>query len=138
MYINAGYFTNEDIDIEDYTQPLLINSCGIYRLVHREVMSTTRPEGRNDYQLLYVASGKAYFHYTSNAQTEILTAPAGSMMLYRPRQMQFYEYFQKDNPEVCWVHLPAAKQTRFWTKSVFMTLPFFPVIPQASTVSSSG
>ena len=22
MYINAGYFTNEDIDIEDYAQPL--------------------------------------------------------------------------------------------------------------------
>ena len=57
MYINAGYFTNEDIDIEDNTLPLLVNSCGIYRPVHQEVMSTTRPIGRNDYQLLYVASG---------------------------------------------------------------------------------
>lgn len=123
MYINAGYFTNEDIDIEDYTQPLLINSCGIYRLVHREVMSTTRPEGRNDYQLLYVASGKAYFHYTSNAQTEILTAPAGSMMLYRPRQMQFYEYFQKDNPEVCWVHFTGSEADSILDKIGFHDSP---------------
>ena len=123
MYINAGYFTIEDIDIENYELPLLVNSCGIYRPVHREVMSTTRPEGRKDYQLLYVASGKAYFHFKSNGRTEILAAPAGSMMLYRPRQMQFYEYFLKDNPEVCWVHFTGNEADFLLDKIGFQDTP---------------
>ncbi len=123
MYINAGYFTNGDIDIEDYELPLLVNSCGIYRLMHREVMSTTRLGGRNDYQLLYVASGKALFHYNSDGRTEIFTATAGSMMLYRPRQMQFYEYFLKDNPEVCWVHFTGSEADMLLNKIGFQDTP---------------
>ena len=123
MYINAGYFKNEDIDTEDYGQPLIVNSCGIYRPIHREAMSTTRLNGRKDYQLLYVASGKAYFHYTANGQMETITAPAGSMMLYRPRQVQIYEYFLKDSPEVCWVHFTGSEADLLLNKIGFQETP---------------
>ncbi len=123
MYINAGYFTNEDIDTEDYNQPLVVNSCGIYRPIHRETMRTTRPNGRKDYQLLYVASGKAYFHDTINEQDKILTAPAGSLMLYRPYQVQLYEYFLKDSPEVCWVHFTGSEADLLLNKMGFEKTP---------------
>lgn len=123
MYINAGYFTNEDIDTEDYSQPLVVNSCGIYRPIHRESMSTTRLNGRKDYQLLYVASGKASFHYSAYGQIKTMTAPAGSMMLYRPNQMQFYEYFLKDNPEVCWVHFTGSEADLLLNKIGFQETP---------------
>lgn len=99
MYSLTGYLT-EDIDIVDMENPLVVTSCGIYRLNHRQVMLTTRPSGRKDYQLLYVASGRAFFQFGE----EYVEAPAGYLALYRPDTVQYYEYFLSDQPEVCWIH----------------------------------
>lgn len=99
MYSITGYLT-EDIDIVDKENPLVVTSCGIYRLIHRHVMSTTRPQGRKDYQLLYVASGRAFFQFGA----EHMEVPAGHLALYRPEAVQYYEYFGVDQPEVCWIH----------------------------------
>ena len=99
MYSLTGYLT-EDIDIVDMENPLVVTSCGIYRLKHRQVMRTTRLNGRKDYQLLYVASGKAFFQFGE----EYVEAPAGYLALYRPNTVQYYEYFLSDQPEVCWIH----------------------------------
>ena len=99
MYSITGYLT-EDIDIVDEEHPLVVTSCGIYRLMHRKFARTTRPLGRKDYQLLYVTSGKAYFYFDG----EEIEVPAGHIALYRPGQVQYYEYFLEDQHEICWIH----------------------------------
>lgn len=100
MYANAGYLNDADIEMEDSDRPLIVSGCGIYRLIHRPDMITVRPEGRKDYQLLYISAGKAFFHF----EREEKEVSEGSMVLYRPGESQRYSYYARDNPEVCWIH----------------------------------
>lgn len=64
-------------------------SVGTYHLYTRPKLPTWRPKGRKDFQLLYIAAGKAHFHF--NGKEEIVTA--GHMVLYRPKEPQKYEYY---------------------------------------------
>lgn len=100
MYTNTGYQNLTDEELEDYCLPLRANCCGVYRLESLPVMSTTRPDGRPDYQLLYIAAGKAWFTF----QGSVIEVPAGNMVLYEPHQYQQYAYYLEDKPEVYWVH----------------------------------
>lgn len=100
MYFNSAYLNNSKIDIKDKSKPLLVTSCGTYRLYTRPKLPTWRPRGRLDYQLIYIASGKAHFHFSD--KEEIVTA--GHMVLYRPKEVQKYEYYAQDQTEVYWVH----------------------------------
>lgn len=100
MYINSGYLNNSRVPFKDKSKPLLVGSCGTYRLQTVKKLPTWRPRGRLDYQLLYVVSGKAHFYFDDAER--IVTA--GHMVLFRPRQEQHYEYFGKDKTEVYWVH----------------------------------
>lgn len=100
MYSNTGYLNDADIEIEDTKHTLTVLSCGVYRLMHQPDMPTLRPDGRRDYQLLYISAGKAVFHL-DNEDKEI---PAGYMVLYRPGESQQYYYYAKDTPEVYWIH----------------------------------
>ncbi len=100
MYINSAYLNNSKIDIKDKSKPLIVTSCGTYRLYTIPKLPTLRPRGRLDYQLIYVVSGKAHFHF--NDKEEIVTA--GHMVLYRPKEPQKYEYYLQDQTEVYWVH----------------------------------
>ena len=52
MYINSGYLHNSLLDFKDKTRPLVVGSCGTYRLIHQPRLPTYRPRGRIDYQLL--------------------------------------------------------------------------------------
>lgn len=100
MYLNSGYLNNSKLPFKDKSAPLIVGSCGTYRLRTRERLPTKRPKGRLDYQLLYVASGKAHF-IIDGKDREI---SAGHMVLYLPRQEQDYVYYGSDKPEVYWVH----------------------------------
>ena len=100
MYLNSGYLNNSRLPFKDKSAPLIVGSCGTYRLQTRNRLPTKRPRGRLDYQLLYVASGKT--HFMINGEDREVTA--GHMVLYLPRQMQDYVYYGKDKPEVYWVH----------------------------------
>lgn len=100
MYIYAAYLNNSKSPVHDLSRPLIISCCGLYRNYDDEVLSTIRPIGSNDYQLLYIASGKAYF--TLGGKKKLVTP--GHMVLYQPYQEQNYEYYGKDNPEVYWIH----------------------------------
>lgn len=84
----------------DYSRPLTVSSCGEYRLKTRPMLRTVRPYGRMDYQLLYVASGKARFQFYG--EEKILNA--GSMVLYVPGQPQDYGYYLEDEPQIFWLH----------------------------------
>lgn len=100
MYANNAYLNNTTQDIKDKSKPLMVTSCGTYRLYTRPKLPTWRPRGRLDYQLLYIAAGKAHFHFDGKEQ--IVTA--GHMVLYRPKEPQKYEYYGEDQTEVYWVH----------------------------------
>lgn len=100
MYINSGYLNNSRLPFKDKSQPLIVGSCGTYRLQTREKLPTWRPRGRLDYQLLYVAAGKTHFFFGGKDHV----VSAGNMVLFQPRQEQHYEYYGKDKPEVYWIH----------------------------------
>lgn len=100
MFLNSGYLNNSRYAFKDRSRPLIVGSCGTYRLRNRRVLPTWWHRGRVDYQLLYIASGKAHFYFGE----QDVEVPAGHMVLFQPKQEQHYEYFGKDKPEVYWVH----------------------------------
>lgn len=100
MYVNSGYLHDSRVDFKDYTKPLIVGSCGTYRLKRHPSLPTSWPKGRRDYQLLYVAAGKAHFWFAG--KKKIVTA--GHMVLYHPGEAQRYVYYAEDHPEVFWVH----------------------------------
>lgn len=100
MYMNSAYLNNTLLDFKDKSRPLIVGSCGTYHLYTREKLPTYRPKGRLDYQLLYVAAGKAHFFF--HGEEKIV--PAGHMVVYRPKEMQKYIYYGVDQTEVYWVH----------------------------------
>ena len=116
MYTNTSYMNLAEDELEDTKIPLRVNSCGIYRLVSLSVMSTSRPLGRSDYQLLYVAAGKAFFTFDGTV-TEV---SEGSMVLYSPHTPQQYAYYLDDKPEVYWLHFTGSeapsltREAGFW------------------------
>jgi len=100
MEISTGYLKSNDLPITDPTIPLIVGCCGTYRLTGSEHSVTRRPAGRSDYQLLYIAAGKAHFYFSG----EDRIVPAGHMVLFQPGQPQHYEYFAEDTPQVSWIH----------------------------------
>lgn len=107
MYTNNAYLNNSTRDIKDKSKPLIVTSCGTYHLFSRPKLPTWRPRGRLDFQLLYIASGKAHFHF--DGKEKIVTA--GHMVLYRPKEPQKYEYYGEDQTEVYWVHFTGGNVT---------------------------
>lgn len=100
MYTNSGYLNNSRSPFKDKSKPLIVGSCGTYRLRSVKKLPTWRPRGRLDYQLLYIVSGKTHFYF--RGKERIVTA--GHMVLIQPRQEQKYDYFGEEKPEVYWVH----------------------------------
>lgn len=100
MYTDNAYWHNSHRDFKDRKHPLFVGSAGVYQLFTRPRLPTHRPRGRLDYQLLYIASGKAHFYF--HGKEEIVTA--GNMVLYRPKEEQRYYYYGVDHTEVYWVH----------------------------------
>ena len=68
--------------------------------VYSKKTSDAPSRGRLDYQLLYVASGKAHFYFSG--EEKIISA--GNMVLYRPKEEQRYYYYAAEQPEIYWVH----------------------------------
>lgn len=105
----------------DKKHPLFIGSCGTYHLYTVEKLPTHRPKGRLDYQLLYIASGRAHFYFDGKPTV----VEAGNMVLYRPREEQRYYYYGADQTEVYWVHFTGNNVTnllhsyRLTNKKVF-------------------
>lgn len=107
MYINSAYLNNSTRDIKDKSKPLIVTQCGTYHLYTYPKLPTWRPRGRLDFQLLYIAAGKAHFHFAD--KDEIVSA--GHMVLYRPKEPQKYEYYCEDQTEVYWVHFTGGNVT---------------------------
>ena len=117
MYINTGYLNNSHMDFKDKSRPLVIGSCGTYRLTTHPKLPTYRPRGRLDFQIIYIASGKGYFHFDSPNNETIV--PAGNIVLYRPKEFQKYEYYGEDKTEVYWIHFTGNDVTNILRKYGF-------------------
>jgi AraC family transcriptional regulator of arabinose operon len=87
--------------------PIEINSCGTYRLNTDNEMETCRPDGRIDYQLIYIASGKGYFYFHNSMRPTVLEA--GNIVLYHPNEFQKYEYKGKDQAHIYWIHFTGSR-----------------------------
>ena len=85
MYTNNAYLNHSTIDRKDKSKPLVVTMCGTYKLYTRPKLPTWRPRGRLDFQLIYIAAGKAHFHFGRNSEEETIVH-AGHMVLYRPKE----------------------------------------------------
>ncbi len=109
MYINAAYLKGTLIrprtprDMEDLETPLRIICCGIYRIHTIPKLTTDRPGGRKDYQLLYFHAGQGHFYFDGPEGEETIVQ-AGQMVLFCPGEPQLYHYCAGDGTEVFWVH----------------------------------
>ena len=75
MYTNNAYLNHSTIDRKDKSKPLVVTMCGTYKLYTRPKLPTWRPRGRLDFQLIYIAAGKAHFHFGRNSEEETMFMP---------------------------------------------------------------
>ena len=100
MYFNSGYLNNSRLDFKDYSKPLVVGSCGTYRLKNalsyllfgQRVAETIKS---SMWHLVKHTSG-------SRVLREVVTS--GHMVLYQPKEIQKYVYYVEDHPEVFWIH----------------------------------
>lgn len=94
--INGGNLYRSDRVSDEY---LLVNNCG-YQATGSVDTTTVRPRGRSDYLLLYVWHGRLVLREGG----EEISAPVGSLVLYRPRESQHYRHVAAERTEVYWLH----------------------------------
>ncbi len=99
MISHSGYRV-PDGEAPPFEAPLLVMSAGHYRFVRMAHYHTHRPQGRADYQLLYIAGGTADFTVRGCR----FRLGEGGMVLYTPNEAQDYIYCSDDRPEIYWVH----------------------------------
>ena len=74
MYMNTGYLNHSHMDFKDKSRPLVVGSCGTYRLSSHPKLPTYRPRGRLDYQIIYITAGCGHFHF-DNMDNETIVPP---------------------------------------------------------------
>ena len=115
MYTNVAYLYNSVSVVKDLSVPFLVTSCGYYRVDSGPIIKTNRPKGRRDYQLLYIAEGKARFFF--DGLEHILSK--GNVILFRPYDPQSYFYYPKEKCEVYWVHFTGSEVENFLSNFAF-------------------
>ena len=100
MYTNLAYIGEAHEDIVDTSRPIMVTAAGYYRVHTSPIIDTNRPNGRGDYQLLYIAAGKAQFFFHQKERI----VRKGNMVLFRPGETQIYNLYAADKPETYWVH----------------------------------
>lgn len=109
MYYNVAFITDLNPNLEDLSVTLRINNCGYYRIHDGPTVKTTHYEGRNDYQLIYMAAGKGVFYFKNGKKI----VEKGNMVLFRPGEPQVYTYYAADKVEVFWVHFTGSQVEDF-------------------------
>ena len=113
MFLNVAFDVecrNKDSvsNIENLSVPIQINCCGFYRVDSDPGITTYHPDGRRDYQLLYIASGKGHFKFGDVWHT----VTKGNMILFRPKESMDYYYRKEDKTDVYWIHFTGSESNR--------------------------
>lgn len=95
------------------TEPLAINNSG-YTKIDSANISTYRPDGRSDYQLIYVKSGLFYIVSENGTERPI---PKDNIIIYRPYEYQHYKLYKQDKAEFFWIHFGGT-----WTEKLLEEL----------------
>lgn len=102
MFMNNAYINDSLLNYKDTKNPLTVLSCGTYKLNNMPKLPTYRPKGRLDYQLIYIASGKAHFYFDEKEEGTVINA--GTFVLFKPKDFQKYVYYGIDKTEAYWIH----------------------------------
>ena len=94
MYTNNAYLDHSTMDRKDKSKPLVVTMCGTYKLYTHPKLPTWRPRGRLDFQLIYIAAGKAHFHFGRNSEDETIVH-AGHMFYIVQRSLKNMNIMQK-------------------------------------------
>ena len=96
-----GFVSNEYFEIID---------CG--NLIVDFDTHLCRPNGRRDYQLIYILKGK--YHVIINGKSFI--AEKGNVILFKPDEVQDYSYYKKDLTHAYWVHFSGHECERIFSE----------------------
>lgn len=102
MYVSRGDLGNYVDALVDHSVPLLITSAGSIRPRSARKFYTIRPEGREDFQLIYVSDGCAHFRFEADGPDVVVEK--GNMVLFWPGQYQDYKLYSAEYGEFYWVH----------------------------------
>ena len=108
MYTNYAYIGEADEDIVDNSVPLLITAAGYNKLRTSKVITTRRPNGRGDFQIIYISSGKGRFVFGDEERI----VSHGSIVVFRPGERQLYFYHLEDRTETFWIHFTGYEAMR--------------------------
>lgn len=95
VYNGVGFYVS-DRKSDSFLE---VNSCG-YTAAGARDTDISRPDGRRDYQLMYVDSGVLRI-YENGRETEL---GPGNAVIYRPGDAQIYSHLAGRNTLVYWVH----------------------------------
>ncbi len=115
MQTVVGYYDWESGEKSVSDKDFFVHCSGRYRLVHKDKFSTERPGGANNYQLLYIAEGKARFQI--DGKLHILEK--GHCVLYHPVDAQYYYYLLEENPDIYWLHFSCKEGNEFLERTGF-------------------
>lgn len=106
MPIHSAHPSPEDVTATD--QNLFVVSCGCDR---NSLSRVSRPQGRDDYHLVYMAQGAGEFSVDGTA----CTIPAGQCVLYRPFEEHAYAFSPSTPFQRYWIHFSGSRAGEYMT-----------------------
>ncbi len=103
-YISARAVKNSDFESADFIK---LNNCGAFIDTVRPIV-TKRPEGRMDYQLIYISRGKMRIQFGKNENVY----EQGTVILFRPGEPQIYRT-DMAGTGFYWIHFTGEKVNEF-------------------------
>ena len=100
------------------SSPLIVNCAG--RLVSQKPFTTHNTEGRLDYYLMHIVTGKL----TVRLDGEDICASSGDSIIFPPTYKYFYRYTAEGEPlSYLWVHFTGSAAEQYLSELGINTLP---------------
>lgn len=94
-----SYSQPDAADLTEFDEDLYVVSCGCKEYTNSD-HRIDRPNGRDDYHVLYLAQGSALYQMGG----EMRRVEAGHAVVYKPMEPHAYIYRKEDRPAVYWIH----------------------------------